>query len=128
MNTTIAIATGALIVVAGVVGFISGLAVQRRRKLAYFIAESTVTNPQEDARVISQLPATTAHAGGRYLARRGRIVAYEGEPPSGLVIVAFDSLETIRAWREMAKVKELERLRKQAGTTLRMYAVEGVDQ
>lgn len=127
MNTTIMIVTGALVVVAGVIGFIGGLAARCAPKLAYFIAESTVSNPQEDAKVISQLPATTAEAGGRYLARRGRIVPYEGEPPKSLVIVAFDSLEKIRAWREMPRVKELEHLRKQAGTTLRMYAVEGVD-
>lgn len=124
------VAIGALLLatIAGSGGFVTGLSAQSKPQFSYFVAESVVTNPDEDAKIIRQLPATAETLGGRYIVRGGRIAAYEGEPPKRIVIVAFDSLEKIQAWREMPKVKELEAARKQVGTTLRTYAVEGVTQ
>lgn len=95
---------------------------------AYFIAESIVTDPQADSAVIAKLPATTEAYGGRYLARGGRIVGFGGEPPRRVVIVAFDSMANAERWRADPQVKALEEERRKTGTTLRLYAVEGVAQ
>ena len=95
---------------------------------AYFIAESIVTNPQADSAVIAKLPATAQPYGGKYLARGGKIVSFGGEPPKRLVIVAFDSMAQAQAWRADPHVKALEEERKSIGTTLRLYAVEGLPQ
>src|SRR5437764_798432 len=92
---------------------------------AYFIAESVVTNPQADGAVIAKLPATAQPYGEKYLAR-GKIVSFGGEPPKRLVIVAFDSMAHAQAWRAYPQVKALEEERKSIGTTLRLYAVEGL--
>ena len=116
------------IVLALIAGIGLGVAVSGYGKSssAYFIAESDVRNPEADAKIIAKLPATAQRHGGRYLARGGGIVPFEGEPPKRVVIVAFDDMESIRAWRSAPDVKELEELRKTAGTTLRLYAVEGL--
>ena len=95
---------------------------------AFFIAESVVTDPQADSAVIARLPATAQRYGGRYLARGGRIVGFGGEPPRRVVIVAFDSMAQAEGWRAVAQVKALEEERQKIGTTLRLYAVEGLAQ
>ena len=95
---------------------------------AYFIAESVVTNPEADRAVIAKLPATAQPYGGKYLARGGRIVSFGGEPPKRVVLVAFDSMAQAEAWRADPKVMALEEERKGVGTTLRLYAVEGLAQ
>ena len=95
---------------------------------AYFIAESVVANPVADAAVIAKLPATAQPYGGTYLARGGKIVSFGGEPPKRIVIVAFDSMAQAQAWRADPQVKALEEERKGIGTTLRLYAVEGLPQ
>jgi uncharacterized protein (DUF1330 family) len=128
MKFNIAIGTLLLATIASSTGFVTGLSAQSKPQFAYFVAESVVTNPAEDANIIRQLPATAEMLGGHYVVRGGTIAAYEGEPPKRVVIVAFGSLEKIRTWRELPKVKELEAARKQIGTTLRTYAVEGVTQ
>ena len=128
MRMNAAIGVLLLAMIAGSAGFVTGLRAQARPQFAYFVAEATVTNPEEDARMVRQLPVTAEALGGRYLVRGSKIVACAGEPPQRMNIVAFDSLEKIRAWREMPKVRELEAERKAAGTTLRTYAVEGVPQ
>jgi uncharacterized protein (DUF1330 family) len=93
---------------------------------AYFIAEIGVSDIEADKRIIARLPATTEAFGGRYLVRGGKTVTYDGEPPKRLVVVAFDSLETIQAWRAAPTTKELETQRKQAGARIRAFAVEGL--
>ena len=95
---------------------------------AYFVAEAVVTDPEADKAVIAKLPETARRYGGRYLARGGDIVAFGGEPPRRVTIVAFDSMEMAKAWRADPAVKALEDERKSIGTTLRLYAVEGVPQ
>ena len=50
------------------------------------------------------------------------------EPPKRLVIVAFDSMAHAQAWRADPRVKILEEERMSIGTTLRLYAVEGLSQ
>jgi uncharacterized protein (DUF1330 family) len=124
INTTIGLLSAATL--AAGLGFATGFAAQNTPQFAYFVAESVVTNPEEDAKIIARLPATAEALGGRYIVRGGKIAAYDGEPPKRIVIVAFDSLETIHAWREMPAVKELETARKAIGTSLRTFAVEGV--
>jgi uncharacterized protein (DUF1330 family) len=101
---------------------------QETHMTAYFIAESVVTDPQGDSAVIARLPATTEAYGGRYLARGGRIVSFGGEAPRRVVIVAFDSLADAERWRADPQVKALEEERRKTGTTLRLYAVEGLPQ
>jgi uncharacterized protein (DUF1330 family) len=55
-------------------------------------------------------------------------VSFGGEPPRRVVIVAFDSMAQAEGWRADPKVKALEEERKNIGTTLRHYAVEGLPQ
>jgi uncharacterized protein (DUF1330 family) len=95
---------------------------------AYFVAEISVVDADADRRIIARLPATAEAFGGRYLVRGGKTVTYDGEPPKRIVVVGFDSLDTIQAWRASPATKELEMQRKQAGAKLRAFAVEGIAQ
>ena len=95
---------------------------------AYFIAEAAVLNAEADRAVIENLPATAKAFGGRYLARGGNTVTFAGEPPRRIVIVAFETMQQLLAWRSNPQVRALEEERKKIGTTLRLYAVEGVPQ
>jgi len=93
---------------------------------AYFIAESEVSDPAADAKIIAKLPATAERFGGRYLARGGKIVGFSDNTPRRVVIVQFDSMDAAVAWRAAPDVKALEEERMKIGTKLRLYAVEGI--
>ena len=95
---------------------------------AYFIAESEVTNPEADAKVIAKLPPTAARYGGRYLARGGKIVRFGADAPRRVIIAEFDSMDAVIAWRNDPEVKALEAEREKIGTKLRHYAVEALPQ
>jgi uncharacterized protein (DUF1330 family) len=95
---------------------------------AYFIAEAAITNPDADKAVIAKLPETARKYGGRYLARGGATIAFSGEPPKRIILVAFDNLDLVRAWRLDPEVKALEEERAGVGTALRQFVVEGLPQ
>jgi uncharacterized protein (DUF1330 family) len=121
------------LILAAFLGVMVGCAVMYTLKAqpaapAYFVAEAVVTNPEADRAVIAKLPATAQAFGGKYLARGGNIVTFEGEPPKRVVIVAFDNMQQVVAWRSDPQVKLLEQERKKIGTALRLYAVEGLPQ
>ena len=121
------------IVLSAFVGMVAGSAATHTLRAqkplpAYFVAEAAVTNPDADRAVIAKLPDTARRYGGKYLARGGNSIAFGGEPPKRIIIVAFDSLDLIKAWRSDPQVRALEEERKGIGTTLRHYAVEGLPQ
>jgi uncharacterized protein (DUF1330 family) len=121
----------AQVVIAGIVGIVVGATITgtvqgKKVPPAYFIAEAQVKDIEVDKRIIAKLPATAAKFGGRYLARGGKTISFGGEPPKRIVIVAFDSLDKVQAWRAAPETKALEEERKAAGTVLRHYAVEGL--
>jgi len=70
-------------------------------------------------------PATFQLFGGRYIVHGGKIVTFEGEPPGQYVVIAFDSMKKVQAWRASAAFKEMYDLYKIG--KLRVFAVEGVE-
>jgi uncharacterized protein (DUF1330 family) len=94
----------------------------------YYIAENDVTNP--DAYVKEYLPGAQALIkanGGRYVAA-GKATPLEGEPPkSRVVVLAFDSMEKIQAWRNSAEFKEHRKIGDKYAK-FRSYTIEGVSQ
>lgn len=71
-------------------------------------------------------PATFQPFGGRYIVHGGKIVTFEGAPPGQYVVIAFDSMEKVQAWRASAAFKELRDIYKIG--KLRVFAVEGTTQ
>ena len=94
----------------------------------YFVGETEISNP--DAYAKEYLPVVMADIkanGGRYIAA-GKATPLEGEPPkTRIVVIAFDSLEKIQAWRSSAAFKEARTIGDKYAK-YRSYALEGMAQ
>ncbi|HXL68244.1 MAG TPA: DUF1330 domain-containing protein [Xanthobacteraceae bacterium] len=122
--------TMALSVLAGaVIGAVAvhGLHAQAKPP-AYAIVENDVRNPEAYAREFAPLAGKALiEAGGKFLARRGRVVAVDGEPPkSPVTVLAFENVEKAQAafagpYREARKIGDQY-------ATHRIYIVEGLPQ
>ena len=99
----------------------------QKAPIAYYMAEIDVKDVEDDKRVLANFPAPADAFGGRYLARGGKSITFNGDPPRRLILVQFDSLDAIRAWREAAVTKQFEAERKVVGSNiLRAFAIEGL--
>ena len=111
---------------------IGGVAIQTLHAQAkppiYYVGENDVTNPDAYAKEYQPLARELIIAsGGRYIAA-GKATPLEGEPPqSRVVVLAFDSMEKIQAWRNSAEFKEHRKIGDKYAK-FRSYAIEGVPQ
>src|SRR5262245_40999994 len=65
--------------------------------------------------------------GGQFLARGGKTESIAGMPPKPrAVLIKFESMEKVKAWRDSAKFKELI-VPRDKGANFRAYAVEGAN-
>ena len=71
-------------------------------------------------------PATFQPFGGHYVVHGGKMVAFEGQPPGEYVVIKFDSMERVQAWRASDAFKNAYDLYKIG--KLQVFAVEGVTQ
>jgi uncharacterized protein (DUF1330 family) len=122
--------TVSLAILAGV--GIGAMAVQglhaQSKPPVYFIGESDISNP--DAFAKEYVPVTMADIkanGGRYVAA-GKPTSIEGEPPkSRIVVIAFDSMEKIQAWRNSEAFKDHRKIGDKYAK-FRSFVVEGMPQ
>jgi uncharacterized protein (DUF1330 family) len=111
---------------------IGALAVQTLHAQAtppvYGIAEIDVTDLDAYRKEYApKVQAITRAAGGRTLAA-GPGTAIEGEPPKKrVVVVVWDSMEKIQAWRNSAEYKEVRKIGDKHAK-FRYFAVEGLPQ
>jgi uncharacterized protein (DUF1330 family) len=97
---------------------------------AYIVTEVEVTGDAEAFQrdYAAHAAATVVPFGGRYLARGGRTVSLEGDPPKGrIVISAFDSIEQAQAWRNSPEYVKIAAVRLREAKS-RQYIVEGVSE
>jgi uncharacterized protein (DUF1330 family) len=93
----------ALAVLAGIsIGAVSVMAVhaqEAKTPPAYLIAETEVTDRTAFQKYAEKVPETLAPYSGsfHYVVRGGKTQALDGQPPKGIVVIAFDSTETL-AW------------------------------
>jgi len=94
----------------------------------YYIGEIDVTNA--DAYTKEYQPgagATIKAAGGRYLAA-GKAIPIEGAPPkSRVIMLAWDSMEALQAWRDSAAFKDGRKIGEKYAN-FRAFAIEGLPQ
>jgi uncharacterized protein (DUF1330 family) len=111
---------------------IGGLAVQgihaQAKPPAYYVAEIDVTNEDlYNKQWVPKADATIKAAGGVYLAQGANIERIEGAAPKHVLIIKWDNIDKLTAWRESeAYMKTLPILDK-AVKSIRSYAVEGVN-
>jgi uncharacterized protein (DUF1330 family) len=104
---------------------VSTLSAQNKSLAAYYIVEVEPTDPAAYIKeYASRVPATVER--GRFLATGGRIVSFTGEPPlSRVSILAFDSMEKLRAWHDDTERKALRPIFDRYAKG-RSYGIEGV--
>jgi uncharacterized protein (DUF1330 family) len=128
MNTRYRVA---LLMLAG--AGLGGAAVQglhaQAKPPAYAVVEIDVSNQEAFMKEYSPVAgkALTA-AGGKYLARGGKVVAIEGEPPKPRsVVIAFESIEKAQAAFASAEYREGRKIGDKYAK-FRIWAVEGLAQ
>jgi uncharacterized protein (DUF1330 family) len=95
---------------------------------AYIVTEVDVTGDNEvfQRDYAAHAATTTVPFGGRYLARGGRTVSLEGEPPKGRIVISvFDSVEQAQAWRNSPEYVKIAAVRLREATS-RQYIIEGL--
>ena len=95
---------------------------------AYVVGEIDVTNAEAFAKeYLPNASKAIRDGGGKYLVGGGRSVAFYGEPPKRIAIMAFESLEKAEAaFRSPAYTNAKKIGDKYAG--FRIYVVEGQPQ
>jgi uncharacterized protein (DUF1330 family) len=117
----LAVFAGVLIGVAG--GTIH--AQQARTPPGYVIAEVAVTDPATMQQYGEKVPETLAAFNHHYVVRSSKTQSLEGEPPNGIVVIAFDSVEKAREWYDSPAYAAIRPLRQSAAKS-RIFIVEGL--
>jgi uncharacterized protein (DUF1330 family) len=112
---------GVLIGVAG--GAIHGQ--QAKTPPGYVIAEVEVTDLATMQKYGEKVPETLAGFNYHYVVRGSKTQSLEGEPPKGIVVIAFESVEKAREWYDSPAYAAIRPIRQRAAKS-RIFIVEGL--
>jgi uncharacterized protein (DUF1330 family) len=100
------------------------------RPPVYYVAEVDVTDIDGYLKEYAPKAAASSKAfGGQTLAAGQEITQIEGAPPKRrVVIVKWNSLEQLQAWRNSEQYKEDRKIGDKYAKTIRAFAVEGLPQ
>ena len=121
----------ALAVLAGIsIGAVSVMAVhalEAKTPPAYLIGETDVTDRTAFQKYAEKVPETLAPFRGsfHYVVRSGKTQALEGQPPKGIVVLAFDSTEKALAWYNSPAYEAIKPIR-QGASVSRVFMAEGL--
>src|SRR5689334_23737318 len=123
-NLALAVLAGILI---GAVSVMTIHAQEAKTPPAYLIAETEVTDRAAFQNYAEKVPETLApfRGGFHYLVRGGKTQPLEGQPPKGIVVIAFDSTEKALAWYNSPAYEAIKPLR-QGASVSRMFMAEGL--
>jgi uncharacterized protein (DUF1330 family) len=91
---------------------------------AVYIAEFEVIDREGLKPYSAGVSSTLEPFGGRFIVRGGKIAALEGEPPKGIVVIAFDSMEKAQAWYDSPAYREMRPIRHKTAKS-RVFILEG---
>ena len=121
----------ALAVLAGIsIGALSVMAIhaqEAKTPPAYLIAETEVTDRTAFQKYAEKVPEALAPFSGsfHYVVRGGKTQVLEGQPPKGIVVIAFDSTEKAFAWYNSPAYEAIKPIR-QGASVSRMFMAEGL--
>src|SRR5262249_15228839 len=95
---------------------------------AYIVTEVELTGDQDAYQrdYAAHAQSTVEPFGGHYLARGGRVLGTEGEPPKARIVISeFPSFEQAKAWRYSEAYMKIVVVREREAKS-RQYIVEGV--
>jgi uncharacterized protein (DUF1330 family) len=123
-NLALAVLTGISI---GAVSVMAVHAQQAKTPPAYLIAETEVTDRAAFQKYAEKVPETLTPFSGsfHYVVRGGKTQALEGQPPKGIVVIAFDSTEKALAWYNSLAYEAIKPIR-QGASVSRMFMAEGL--
>ena len=117
------------VAVASAIAGIAGgtfLQAQQATPPAYVMAELQVKDVETFKQYLAALPGTLAPYKVRTLARSNPVALDASTPPAGsFVILAFNSMDDVKAWWNSPAYQAIIPLREKSSTT-RAYAVQGV--
>lgn len=91
----------------------------------YVIVPAEIIDSDKFKRYIAESPAAISKYGGKYLARAGKIVQFEGvKDDRRLVIIEFPSLEKAEEWYHSDDYQRIKKLREGAAKGS-LIAIEG---
>jgi uncharacterized protein (DUF1330 family) len=122
-SSTLALLAGVAI---GVTGVAALQAQQAKAPPAYAVANIEVTDPAAYAAYAEQVPATVVPYNGRFLARGGKTEVFAGDARKRVAIIAFDSMDDAKKWRESEAYQKLQPMRDKTAKFIQSFAVEGV--
>ena len=97
------------------------------KPFAYVVAEITVKD--QDGYTKEYVPLITKsiqESGGKFLARGGQTISFQGDPPAKrVVVIQFDGLDKAKAWTGSKDWNDAQAVGNKMAT-IRSYAVEGV--
>lgn len=120
-----------LAVLAGIsIGAVSVMAIhaqEAKTPPAYLIAETEVTDSAAFQKYAEKVPKTLAPFRGsfHYVVRGGKTQTLEGQPPKGIVVIAFDSTEKALAWYNSSAYEAIKPIR-QGASVSRIFMAEGL--
>ncbi len=95
-------------------------------KKAYMLVQSDVTNAEQYAGYAKVSPETIAKYGGKFLARGGRNLTFEGaQAPARVVVIEFPDFAAAEAWYHSPEYTAARKLRDGAAT-MQFVVVEGL--
>jgi uncharacterized protein (DUF1330 family) len=123
-NLALAVLTGISI---GAVSVMAIHAQETKAPPAYLIAETEVTDRAAFQKYAEKVPETLAPFSGsfHFVVRGGKTQALEGQPPKGIVVIAFDSTEKALAWYNSPAYQAIKPIR-QGASVGRLYLAEGL--
>ena len=126
MNRNLALAVLAGISI-GAMGVMAVHAQEAKTPPAYLIAETEVTDRAAFQKYAEKVPETLAPFKGsfQYVVRGGKTTALEGQPPKGIVVIAFDSTGKALAWYNSPAYEAIKPIR-QGASVSRMFMAEGL--
>jgi len=111
-----------------VIGIAAATVIQARQvKVApgYIIAEVEVTDAVALQKYGAKVPETLASFNHQYIIRGGKTKSLEGDPPKGIIVIAFDSMEKAQAWYDSPAYDAIKPIRI-GSTKSRVFIAEGV--
>jgi uncharacterized protein (DUF1330 family) len=96
------------------------------KPLAYVVVDiADMTDAQLYRTLIPKALDAISAFKGRYVIRTEKITSLDGTAPKRFVVIAFDSVETAKAWSNSAPQKEIDSIRTQSSKS-RSFIVEGM--
>jgi uncharacterized protein (DUF1330 family) len=93
--------------------------------VGYVIVQADIIDIDKFKKYLAESPTTISKYGGKYLARAGETVQFEGkEDNRRLVIIEFSSLEKAEEWYHSEDYQEVKKLREGAANGT-LIAIEG---